>query len=131
MDELENQPKRPSFENFKSVICHRVHEMGDVPFVIDILERDSIRNCYNRQWFPEALYLLAMLDYLSRKNNVPICDAYDDLRRCKLEKPIYPASIRVLSAAAGNDEALKKAEQDSIPEFLRFNIIESDIRDVV
>ena len=122
--------KRPSFENFKSTVCHRVKEKGDIAFIIDTLEKQDIRTYYDQKWYPEALYLLAMLDYLSRENDVPLCDEYDDLRRCKLEKPLYPASIRAVSAAAKNDMAMKQAAATAIPEFMRFNIIESEVRNV-
>lgn len=123
--------KRPSFENFKSTVCHRVKEKGDIAFIIDTLENQDIRTYYNQKWYPESLYLLAMLDYLSRENDVPLCDEYDDLRRCKLEKPLYPASIRAVSAAAKNDAAMKRAAATAIPEFMRFNIIENDVRNVI
>ena len=123
--------KRSSFENFKSTVCHRVKELGDIDFIIETLESQDIRNYYNRQWFPESLYLLAMLDYLSRENKVPLCSDYDDLRRCKLEKPVYPASIRAISIASKNNEALIQAENTAIPEFIRFNIVENEVRNVV
>ena len=123
--------KRPSFENFKSAVCHRVREQGDISFIIDTLERQDIRTYYDRKWYPESLYLLAMLDYLSRENGVPLCDEYDDLRRCKLNKPIYPASIRAMCAAEESDAAMKRAAEAAIPEFMRFNIVESEIRNVV
>ena len=123
--------KRSSFENFKSAVCHRVRELGDINFIIDTLESQDIRTYYNRKWYPESLYLLAMLDYLSRENDVPICDDYDDLRRCRLEKPVYPASIRALSAAAQDDAAIKEAAKSAIPEFMRFNIVENEVRNVI
>lgn len=123
--------KRPSFENFKSAICHRVKDMGDISFIIDTLERKDIRTYYEWKWYPECLYLLAMLDYISRINDVPLCHDYDDIRRCKLEKAIYPASIIALSATTHDDEPMKQAAREAIPEFLRFNIIEGDVRDVV
>ena len=72
-----------------------------------------------------------MLDYLSRENHVPLCSDYDDLRSQKLEKPIYPASILAICAAAKDDTALKQAEQSAIPEFRRFNIIENEVRNVI
>jgi hypothetical protein len=72
-----------------------------------------------------------MLDYISRENDIPLCDAYDDLRRCKLEKPIYPAGIRALSAAAKNESAMDRAAVTAIPEFKRFNIIENEVRNVI
>lgn len=65
--------RRPSFELFKSNTCHMVKDMGDIPFIIQLLETNQIRKLYEKKWYPEALYLLAMLDYLSRENNVPVC----------------------------------------------------------
>ena len=123
--------KRSSFENFKSAVCHRVKELGDIDFIIDTLQSQDIRTYYNRKWYPESLYLLAMLDYISKENDVPLDSEYDDLRQCRLEKPVYPASLLAMSAAAGSDSMLKEAEKEAIPEFIRFNIIESDVRDVV
>lgn len=123
--------KRSSFENFKSTICHRVKELGDINFIIETLESQDVRLYYERKWYPESLYLLAMLDYLSRENDVPLCDEYDDLRRYKLEKPIYPASLLALAAAAKSDDELRHAAMTAIPEFKRFNIIENEVRNVI
>lgn len=123
--------KRSTFENFKSTICHRVKELGDIEFIIDTLESQDIRMFFERKWYPESLYLLAMLDYISRENDVPLCDEYDDLRRCRLEKTIYPASLLAISAASKNEERLRDAEVTAIPEFKRFNIIESEVRNVI
>jgi len=123
--------RRSSFENFKSTICHRVKEKGDIDFIIDLLESKEIRTYYNRKWYPESLYLLAMLDYLSRENRVPVCDEYDDLRKCKLDKAIYPASLLAMSVASEDNDTLKRAAKTAIPEFKRFNIIESEVRNVV
>ena len=123
--------KRSSFENFKSTVCHRVKELGDIDFIMDTLESEDIRTYYERKWYPESLYLLAMLDYISRENDIPLCDDYDDLRRCRLEKPIYPASIRAVSAASKSDSAMERAAATAIPEFRRFNIIENEVRNVI
>ena len=123
--------KRSSFENFKSSICHRVKELGDIDFIIDTLESQDIRRYFEREWYPESLYLLAMLDYISRENDVPLCDEYDDLRRCRLENTIYPSSVLAMSAASKKEDELRYAEKKAIPEFKRFNIIESDVRNVI
>ncbi len=123
--------KRGSFENFKSSVCHRVKELGDIGFIIDTLESRDVRTYHELKWYPECLYLLAMLDYLSRQNGLPLCEEYDDLRSCRLEKPLYPAGIRAMSAAAGDRGILDRAAADAIPEFKRFNIIENEVRDVV
>ena len=128
---LSHSDKRNSFELFKSNVCHTLKEQGDLAFIIHALETDNIRKYYNRKWYRESLYLLAMLDYLCRINDVPLCNRYDDIRRCKLEETIYPTGVIVLCAAAKNDRAKEQALKEAIPEFRRFNIIESEVRNVV
>ena len=44
--------KRSSFENFKSAVCHRLKEMGDISFIIDTLKSGDIRIYYDRKWYP-------------------------------------------------------------------------------
>ena len=122
---------RSSFEIFKSNTCHHVKDMGDLDFIVVVLESDEVRKLYNKHWYPEALYLLAMLDYLSRINEIPLCSKYNDLRMRKLEKPIYPVGVLLNSEVLKSDEPLRIAEKEAIPEFRRFNIIESDVRNVV
>ncbi len=121
---------RPSFEVFKSNTCHLVKDMGDIPFIIQLLQTNQIRDLYDRKWYPEALYLLAMLDYLSRENNVPICKNYNDIRAAKLDRPIYPSSVVILCKTLKSDAPKKKCVRMAIPEFLRFNIVESEVRNV-
>lgn len=127
----EAMQKRSSFELYKSNVCHRLKELGDIDFIIEVLEKDDIRRFYNRKWYPESLYLLAMLDYISRVNGVPLCDEYEDLRRAKLKQTIYPSSVVSMAAVSKSEAVRRTAWENSIPEFLRFNIIESEIRNVV
>ena len=122
--------KRSSFENFKSAVCHRVKEEGDIDFMIGVIKKEYIPRYFKRKWYPECYYLLAMVDYLSRLNDFPLVSDYDDIRRHKLKKIIYPASILAIAAVEGNDNALRRSEKEAIPEFMRFNIVENDIRDV-
>ena len=122
---------RSAFETFKSNVCHRVKDKGDIDFMIQVLESDEIRTLYNRRWYPEALYLLAMVDYLSRENGLPKCTRYDDIRRQRLREPLYPAGVLVTGEVLESEAPLRMAEEDSIPEFRRFNIMESNVRDVL
>jgi len=122
--------KRPSFENFKSAVCHKVKCMGDVDFLIQTLESNEIRKYYNKQWYLESLYLLAMVDYLSRENDFPLVHEYDDLRRARLQEIVYPAGIIVMSELCGSDKYKQLSVNESIPEFIRHNIVESEIRNV-
>ena len=120
--------QRYSFELFKNVICHRIKREGVIDFLIGALETDEIRKYFHLGWYPESLYLLAMMDYLCRLQKLPLCSRYDDLRSKKLSDPIYPSSILVLSAVSRNGDEIKaKAHQNAIPEFLRFNIVEGDL----
>lgn len=126
-----NTNSRIDFDLFKSNVCHRLKELGDTEFLIDLLESGIIRRYYEKQWYPEALYLLAMLDYVSRINEVALCTDYDDLRSKKLRETIFPSSIIAQSLVIGDETIKSKAIEESIPEFIRFNIVEKDIRDVV
>lgn len=127
---MDEDRKRPSFDIFKSNVCHQVKDLGDIPFIIQLLQSNQIRELYEKKWYPEALYLLAMLDYISRENNVPICKNYNDLRSCRLQKMIYPSSVAILCKAMNSDIPKKEIIRMAIPEFLRFNIVESDVRNV-
>ena len=130
---LEFQPaeRRGSFELYKSHVCHLVKEKGDVDFLIETLESEKVRRLYQKRWYPEALYLLAMVDYLSRVNDVPLCKEYDDLRKCKLKQVLYPTSLVLEAKVLNKDFLLYQSERESIPEFIRHNIVERDVRDVV
>ena len=121
---------RESFETFKGNICHRVKDVGDIEFIIETLKSDEIRRLYERQQNREALYLLAMVDYLSRENDLPICTDYEDMRRQKLKEPQYPLGVETLCAVTGDDKYKEEAISSAIPEFMRFNIVESEVRNV-
>ncbi len=126
-DMMEN---RISFETYKSNICHQVKDMGDVNFIIDTLESGKIRKLYQKKWYPESLYLLAMVEYLSRENNLPLCMEYGDIRKVKLQDPIYPAGIIAMSAASHSEDPKKESLRNAIPEFIRFNIVEREVHNV-
>lgn len=130
-DKLDELDYRSSFETFKSNICHEVKEKGDIQFLIDTLESNRIRELFDKKWYPEALYLLGMTDYLSNINDVPICTNYNDIRKCKLSEIVYPTGI-LIKAAVSNDESVKRESvKNAIPEFMRFNIVENEVRNVV
>lgn len=122
---------RTSFEIFKSNTCHHVKDMGDLDFIIEVLQNDEIRKLYNKKWYLESLYLLAMIDYLSSENDIPLCTKYNDIRAMKLEKPVFPAGVIIASEVTKSDEPKKEALRKAIPEFMRFNIVESEVRSVV
>jgi len=121
---------RASFEIFKSNVCHMVKDMGDLDFIIEILESNKIRKLYQKKWYPESLYLLAMVDYLSRENGLAVCSDYNDIRAAKLREIIYPSSVIVRSVFSRSEQPKKQSLKEAIPEFMRFNIVESEVRNV-
>ena len=131
--EIENQaesPRRMSFEVFKSNVCHLVKDQGAVDFIIDTLESDEIRKLYKRKWYPKAFYLLAMVDYLSNKNEIPLCSNYNDVRKQHLREPLYPTGVLLSDAALHTNQYKEEARRNAIPEFLHFNIIECEVQNV-
>jgi len=120
-----------NFELFKSNVCHRLKESGDTNFIIEILEKDEIRKYFAQQQYLESLYLLAMLDYLSRINHIPLCSDYDDLRKYCLADTVYPTGILAEALAVNDDSVKERAKAESIPEFIQFNIVENDVRNVI
>jgi len=122
---------RLNFEAFKSNVCHLVKEMGDLNFLIHTVKSNDIRRYFDQEWYPESLYLLAMVDYLSRENDLPTCSEYDDLRQMKLRDTLYPAGIHMLCATLKQNTPKKESWDAAIPEFKRFNIVESEVRNVV
>ena len=72
--------------------------------------------------FGDALYLLAMIDYLSRINGLPICTNYNDIRSQKLEKPHFPASV-VVSYAATGDESIKDKASVTVLFLFQINVV--------
>lgn len=123
--------KRCDFELFKSNVCHWLKEEGDIDFLIQVLESDLIRKYYNRKWYLESFYLLGMLDYISRINDVPICSEYDDLRQQRMQEIVYPVGVLLTARVLGDESIKEQALKEAIPEILKFNIVESDIRNVI
>lgn len=123
--------ERSSFEIFKSNICHLVKDKGELSFIRDMLCSDEISKLYKRKWYAECLYLLAMIDYLSRKNDIPLYNGYDKLRTGKLDKVLYPSGIMAMYSLSGDESILIKSFDEPIPEFKRFNIVENEIENVV
>ena len=130
MEEMLEQSMDPriDFENYKSNICQAV-KRNEEQFVIDTIKDKTIVKYWERTWYPEALYLLAMLDYICRKRGLPLCETYESLRYKKLEQPIYPQSVLALSLVVG-DRALEEARKSAIPEFMRHNIVEGEVESV-
>jgi transcriptional regulator with XRE-family HTH domain len=127
---LDSMEHRPAFETFKSNVCHCVKDRGDMDFIIETLQSDEIPRLWDRKWYAECLYLLAMVDYLCKENELPIVAEYDRMRRARLRETLYPAGVLIMCAALKSDEPKEQSIKEAIPEFLRHNIVESEVRNV-
>lgn len=121
---------RLDFETFKSNVCHFVKNDEQLQFVVNTLQSGDIERYWEKGWYAESFYLLAMIDYLSRMNNLPLCNRYDNIRSQKLKEVLFPQDVMLTCALNNNDDAKEKAIAMSIPEFLRFNIIETEVNNV-
>ncbi len=118
---------RYTFTWFRSEQCHLVHRKGELEYMIDVLEKKEIDHYWHLCMYAEALYELAMVDYISRRNDLPRCEDYNELRSCKLDRVSYPIDVVIQKKSMMDKEAYKKAEKGAIPEFLRHNIIEGEV----
>lgn len=132
MEELltDSMEPRPDFEVFKSNVCHLVKDRDELDFIVETLQKDEISKYWSKKWYPEAFYLLAMVDYLSRIHGIPLCTRYDEIRTHSLKEPLYPRDVLLLAKLDGDTDAKEKCKREAIPEFLRFNIVESEVRNV-
>lgn len=117
------------YDTFRSNVCHQVAMLGELDFIFDAISNHIILQFWEEKKQFQALYLLGMIDYLCRKNDVPKCENYNELRAFRFEKPIYPRDV-LLASRLGVNEIKEKVMQEAIPEFLRFNIVEFNIEDV-
>ena len=119
-----------SFDNFKSNVSHFLKSVGDFQFIRIMLKNNKIQDYFDKGCYKEAFYLLAALDYISRVNNIPVCDKFDHIRKYKLKALLYPSNLLLLDSLTKED-LKKKAINEAIPEFLHFNIVEKDMRNSV
>lgn len=118
---------RYHFSTFRSEQQHLLKRKGELQYLIDVLESDSIQKEWDNSRKLEALYLLAMTDYISRKNQIDKCTKYEHIRCYKPDRLIYPADVELECKLKNDESAKKRAIANAIPEFLNFNIVEGEI----
>ncbi len=121
--------KRRTFTLFKSEQCHQVHRKGELQYLIDVLESGEIDRYWRLSMYAEAMYEVAMIDYISRRNDLPRCENYDEIRKHKLAKVVYPIDVEISDSFLKDKDAINRAEKGAIPEFRHFNIVEGEIFD--
>ena len=129
-EELFDRLKSSDFDNFRSNLCHYLKNIGDLDFIYSIIQSDVITLFYEKQMYEEAMYTLAALDYISKENKIPICTRYEHLRQLKFEGIIFPKQAEVVCRLMNDNSFKESLLNKANPEFLKYNIVEGDMRDV-
>ena len=117
------------FDLFKSDTLQRLKREKEEDFIKRMATTDVINNYYQNNKYKEALYLLALLDYLSKKNSLPLLKQYDYLRDYKLDKVYVSKSLYLLLAYKST--TVTSIYKECIKEFLKYNIVEAEIDNVI
>ena len=114
---------------FRNNVLHDLKRMGNESFINKTLRKREIDGYYKNGDMPKALYLLALIDYLCLLTNRPIyTKRYNQLRKLCLDKPCFVGSDLIHYASI--EEAEKALGKAVIPEFAKYNIIETNINDI-
>lgn len=126
--EVEDDKKFPLFT---SHLSHELKYRGDVKFINTILQDENIEELFDNGFYRRTLYLVSMLDYLCRINNVPVKNEIEKYRNYKLEKLTFFDDVELYEKHTGRADLKKEILQESIPEFLEHNIAERNVRRAV
>ena len=117
------------FRYFRNNLLNELKNNSPLSFANQIIKTKEIDFYYKNNAKPYAYYLLALIDYLYRKNGLSVFnDRYNEIRKEKLEKPFFVGSDLLSFETIEDAEA--KLNIRTIPEFRKFNIIEEDVFNV-
>ncbi len=112
--------EKEDFQTFRNKLHHELKSQGDIPIILNILENRIIDYYLLHEDVLKAMYLLSLLDYLSKQNEIPLCQEYSDFRKQALKEPYYVG-----------DKLGKHRYENCIQEFVKHNIYEGDLYDAV
>lgn len=111
---------KEDFQTFRNNLHHDI-KRGDLQTALGIIEREEVEYYRLHNDYIKMLYLVATVDYISKKYDIPLCNKYDEIRNMKLEEPFF----------VGDSVIMNKDELSGIKEFAKYNIIEGDLYDAV
>lgn len=120
--------KHEEYDIFRGNVCHKLCQ-NQLGFIEEMLITNIIDEYWKKQEYFQAFYLVACLDYLSRLHHIPIYTKYNYIRQYKLEDMYYPTSIRIKATIM--NVSIDDYCKDAIPEFLKYNIVEGDLFNVI
>lgn len=118
MDDLVYE--KEDFQTFRNNLHHELKDRGAIDTLLSILENRKIDYYLLHDDFVKAMYLLSLLDYLSKENHLPLCQEYSELRKQSLQEAFF----------VGDQVKLHK-NRPYIQEFVMHNIYEGDLYDAV
>lgn len=118
-----------NFDLYKSEICHDYKRLGDKEFIVKYLSNNEIEYLSLNKEYDKAFYLLAFIDYICIKNGIPLINKYKMLRQKKLNKLVVSESIFLLLST--KRLKISTVIKESNKEFLKYNIIESEVENVL
>ena len=117
------------FRYFRNNTLNDLKRSGYDSFIKNIYRIKIIDYYYKNSGLDRALYLLALIDYLSRINNKDINKSrYNALRKLKLDKPLFVGGDSLSFKSV--EQAEKELDIVIIPEFKKHNIIEENVFNV-
>jgi len=111
---------KEDFQTFRNNLHHDI-KRNDLQTVLDIIEHDDIDYYRFHKDNIKMFYMLATIDYICKRYEIPLCDKYNEIRNMKLEKQFF----------VGDSAFMGKDKNQGIEEFARYNIIEGDLYDAV
>ena len=108
------------FQTFRNNLHHDI-KRNELQTILEIIKRDDVEYYRKNSDYIRMFYLVATIDYISKKYSIPLCNKYDEIRKMKLEEPLF----------VGDAKLLGKKKEAGIEEFAKYNIIEGDLYDAV
>lgn len=118
------------YTNYTSELCHMLKRMGDLNFIREILDYVDIDQLLVLGRKKQALYTVAIIDYISKENAIPVKAELSKYRGMKMETLSFPAGVEMYTRIVRNDSLKEKTLHSAIQEFLIYNIVESSVRNV-
>lgn len=118
------------YTNYTSELCHMLKRMGDIAFTECILDYVDIDMLIASGRKKQALYTVAIIDYISKENGIPINPNLSKYRKLKMEVLSFSSGVETYTRIMKTNTMKERALKLALDEFLHYNIVESSVRDI-
>ena len=105
--------------------------IGVDAFVREVRTNNLVEQYIQNDMIPNAAYILALLEYLKRKENIEIESSYDKYSDIKADYMLYPPDVYILCKLKHSQKPMDEVKNKAIAEFLNRNIVEVNIYDYI